>query len=83
MVKGETVMARKVVEGIDRYKVLEELVKKADTPEQVHLLMDMNVDRTAGLIKEIYELQGQVSGYRKAFEELADKIVYYKRMEQE
>lgn len=67
----------------DRHKILEELLKKADTPEQIKLLMETNVDRTAGLLQEIYELQGKVSGYRAAFEELAEKIVYYKRMEEE
>ena len=46
------------------------------------MLFRSNVDRTAGLLQEIYELQGKVSGYRAAFEELAEKIVYYKRMEE-
>ena len=66
---------------VDRHRILEELVKKADTPEQVHLLMEMNVDRTAGLLQEIYELRGQVLGYRAAFEKLAEEVVYWKKDE--
>jgi hypothetical protein len=66
---------------VDRHRILEELVKKADTPEQVHLLMEMNVDRTAGLLQEIYELRGQVQGYRTAFEKLVEEVVYWKKDE--
>ena len=78
-------MARKskAEDIIDRHRILEELVKKADTPEQVHLLMEMNVDRTAGLIQEIYELRGQMNGYRAAFEKLAEEIVYYRKGQDE
>ena len=73
----------KAEDNIDRHKILEELLKKADTPEQVYLLMEMNVDRTAGLIQEIYELRGQMHGYRTAFEKLAEEIVYYRKNEDE
>lgn len=66
---------------IDRHRILEELVKKADTPEQVHLLMEMNVDRTAGLLQEIYQLRGQIQGYRTAFQELVKEVVYWKKDE--
>ena len=67
----------------DRHRILEELVKKADTPEQVHLLMEMNVDRTAGLIQEIYELQGQVNGYRKVIDNFVQELVYYRKGQDE
>ena len=78
-------MARKskAEDIIDRHRILEELVKKADTPEQVHLLMEMNVDRTAGLIQEIYQLRGEMNGYRAAFEKLAEEIVYYRKGQDE
>lgn len=74
-------MARK--QGIDRHKVLEELVKKADTPEQVHLLMEMNIDRTAGLIQEIYELRGELSGYKKMFKDITEELIYYRNQGKE
>jgi len=72
-------VARK--QEIDRHKVLEELVKKADTPEQVHLLMEMNVDRTAGLIQEIYELRGELHGYQKMFKDITEELIYYRNKE--
>ena len=72
-------MSRK--QEIDRHKVLEELVKKADTPEKVHLLMEMNVDRTAGLIQEIYELRGELHGYQKMFKDITEELIYYRNKE--
>jgi len=72
---------KKTIDPTSRFKVLEELIEKCETPEQIHLLMEMNVDRTAGLLQEIYELRGELAGYRKInkdfIERFWEKYDYY------
>lgn len=57
-----------------RYKVLEELLEKCDTPEQIKLLMETNVDRTAGLLHEIYVLEGRIAGYEKIIDGFVNRF---------
>ena len=65
---------KKEIDPNSRFKVLEELIEKCETPEQIHLLMEMNVDRTAGLLQEIYELRGELAGYRKMNKDFVERF---------
>lgn len=62
----------------DMHKVLNNLLKKADTREEVRFLMDINLDGQAGLLQEVYELRGQVRGYKDALDKIVEELVYNK-----
>lgn len=62
----------------EMHKVLNDLLKKTETPQEVRFLMDINLDGQAGLLQEIYELRGQVQGYKNALDRIIDELVYNK-----
>ena len=67
----------------EMHQVLNDLLKKAETPQEVRFLMDINLDGQAGLLQEVYELRGQVRGYKDALDKIIDELVYNKLIERQ
>ena len=67
----------------EMHQVLNDLLKKTETPQEVRFLMDINLDGQAGLLQEVYELRGQVRGYKDALDKIIDELVYNKLIERQ